>query len=121
MIAIAKMYFGESANVNHVSQEGLPIFGRYAAMLREDLLWVDQADDGTWYVRLPLGSTMCVTEWTRDEAINWARAIARDGYDGWIQDRDRAVFEAKEDARIRHNNRARLSAAYAARYGGPVA
>jgi hypothetical protein len=119
MITICKLYQGDSCRVDNGSQIDLPIFGRYAAIVREDWLAVCETNDGEWYVRLPMGSSM-FGEWTQDEAIEHAQAIQAAGYQGWIADREAAASLAIADAKERHNAKARESAAYAAKFGAAL-
>lgn len=120
MITICKLYHGDSVRSDKGSQLGMPTFGRYAAIVREDWLAVCEAEDGTWYVRLPMGSTMASGEWSQEEAIEKAQGIAVSGYQGWIADREAAAALAIENAKQRHNAKAAESAAYAAKFGSAV-
>lgn len=121
MITICKLYSGESVRESNGSQVGLPTFGKFAAIVREDWLAVCESDAGAWYIRTPNGCTLAIGEGSKDETLEHAQAIAAKGsYDHWTTNRDEAVAKAIEEAKARHNAKVAESAAYAEKFGSAV-
>jgi hypothetical protein len=117
-IKVADLFCGESCRFDNGSQVGMPVFGRFAAIVRHETLFACEGEAG-WYIRLPLGSTLG-GEFTREEALEHAAAIAANGTRGWVADESQARVSAIENARQRHNAKARASAAYAKKFGPAV-
>lgn len=119
-IKVCDLFFGDSIRSDNGSQVGLPIFGRFAAIVRRQELRVFEAGS-EWCVLLPWGSTLA-GGWTRDEALDHAcdNIQGKGGVDGWVTDESVARVSAIESAKARHNEKAAASVSYAKKFGAAV-
>jgi hypothetical protein len=119
------VYRADSVRAENGSQKDLPIFGRFAAIVRADTYRLTEGEEG-WYIGLPYGSTLWSGDGTEEDAREaWERVVANlaDGVknrEGWTTDRDVAKREAIANAANRHNMKAAESSNYARKFGGEV-
>lgn len=119
-----KVYCADSVRKDNGTQAGMPVFGRFAAIVREDSFRLIEDDDsGLWSISLPCGSSRVIgdllegeTREAWEETKAWLAAGTRNR-DGWTIDRDVAKHEATKKALERHNGKAKESVSYARKYG----
>jgi hypothetical protein len=116
---IADLYRADSCRIDNGSEAGMPIFGRFASIVRVDRIAVTLGDDGDWYISLPNGCTLC-SDFDEQSATEHAESMAASGFEGWTTDREAAKAQAIEEARSRHNAKASESAAYVEKYGAAL-
>lgn len=120
-----RVFRADSVRVENGSQADMPIFGRFAAIVREDAYRLIAGEDG-WYIGLPYGSTLWSGDGTEEDAREaWDRIVASlaDGVknrEGWTTDRAVAKREAIAAAADRHNKKVAESKAYGIKFGGAV-
>lgn len=116
-IKVATVYQGESIRSDNGSQVGMPIFGRYAAIVREREISIWQTDDGRWMARLGDSGVAETLANSQEEAVEAAQRMATHG--GWHVDFEAARADAIAAAKARHNDAAQRPT-YAAKFGGPI-
>lgn len=110
-IKVCDLFHGDSIRAENGSEVGMPIFGKFAAVVRRADLRVIN-DHGVWSIVLPLGSVWS-GDWTEDEAFEKANAIVENGgVDSWTTDRDQAKAAAIESASERHEAKMATSGGY---------
>ncbi len=111
----AQVYCGGSRRIDNGTQAGMPVFGRFAAVLATQTIRVVESRSG-FYVSLPGGCTLGGGEWTEEEANEAGERVANHGWNGWTTDREAAIASAINEARGRHEAKCLESAAYAAKF-----
>lgn len=112
---IVDVYFGDSIRTENGSESGMPIFGRFASIVRCGRVQIVESDDGQWTVLLPFGSSL-VGDWTEADAESEAIAWAASGRGGWTTEREPARRDAIASAKARHEA-AMGRETYRAKYG----
>lgn len=118
MRKLADVFQATSMRKDNGTQDGMPIFGRFAAIVETQWLSIDQGEDGSWYALLPHGCSVCgdFTE-AEAEAMAWGWCEIH----GWSKDRESQVVIATKMAAERHNKHVAKSGSYAKKFGGAVA
>lgn len=112
---MSKMYFGESIRVEN-GTTGLPIFGKYTAIVRrvEVRVFLAEQDGSQWSwvsVNGCTGGEYATEQEARERGVAWT--LRR----GYIFDRDKAEQDAIDAAKKRHNDHCVRSKNYAKHYG----
>lgn len=119
------VYHADSIRASNGSQDGMPIFGRFAAIVRTDSYRLIESDDG-WYIACPNGCTLWSGDGSEQDARSaWARIRERfpDGEKhrgGWTTSADNARRNAILMAAARHNAKVCESCSYKAKFGDQV-
>ena len=114
------IYRGDSVRQeNYHGPADAPLFGRFAAAVRQDRVSTGRLADGTWAVYSPMGQYM--GDYTEEQADETARAVATNNDRGWTIDREQPLAVAIAAAKQAHNSRVASSRAYELRYGPAVA
>lgn len=118
------VFSGQSVRVENGSQADLPIFGRFAAIVRRDSVRLCRDDEsGEWWIGLPNGCTQGVGDLGEAETREQADAMLANlgwTWSGWGRDEQAARATAVESAKARHNAKAAESEAYRAKFGAAI-
>lgn len=123
-IKLFDVYCGDSVRIDNGSQADMPIFGRFAAIVRTDSVRVTRDDEsGDWYIGLPNGCSRWIGDATEEETVEVANSMRANldwEWSGWTRNDATARSAAIASAKVRHNLKAMESAAYRKKFGEVV-